>query len=156
MTLYSHNQAFPASLPFRIVLSSGATRTDPATFTTAEITDAGYVEAPPQPAYDAATHSLGWDGSNWTLDELPPVEPHYAPLSARQLRLGLIAAGISIASVDGAIASIPDASDREIATVEWEYASQFERDHHLIEMIGSSLGMTIEQINAAWLAAAGL
>lgn len=156
MTLYSIERSYPVAIPFRIILSSGETRTDPATFTPAEIADAGYVEAPPKPAYDPATHSLGWDGEGWTIDELPPVEPHYAPLSARQLRLGLIAAGISIASVDGAIASIPDASDREIATVEWEYASQFERDHHLIEMIGSSLGMTIEQIDAAWLAAAGL
>lgn len=156
MTIYSHNNATPAPIPFRIILSSGATRTDPATFTAAEIADAGYVKAPPQPEYDASTHSLGWDGSNWTLDELPPVAPHYAPLSARQLRLGLIAAGISIASVDAAIAAIEDNADREVALVEWEYASQFERDHHLIEMIGSALGMTVEQIDAAWLAAQGV
>lgn len=78
------------------------------------------------------------------------------PLTARQLRLGLIAAGVALSSVDGAIAAIEDPTDREIASVEWEYASQFERDHHLIEMIGSALGMTIEQIDAAWLAAAGL
>lgn len=83
----------------------------------------------------------------------PAPEPPLPPLTARQLRLGLIGAGVSIASVDAAIASIEDPTDREIANVEWEYASQFERGHHLIEMIGSALGMTIEQINAAWIAA---
>lgn len=75
------------------------------------------------------------------------------PLTARQLRLGLIAAGVTLPSVDASISAIEDPTDREIATVEWEYASQFEREHPLIHQIGDALGMTVEKINAAWLAA---
>lgn len=87
------------------------------------------------------------------LADAPDPEIHLAPLTARQLRLGLIAAGVTLSSVDSAIAVIPDPTEREIATVEWEYASQFERDHSLIEQIGDALGMTVEQIDAAWLTA---
>ncbi|MBI1620361.1 hypothetical protein [Aquamicrobium zhengzhouense] len=156
MTLYSLNGSYPAPLPFRIILSSGATRTDPATFTPAEIADAGYVEAPAKPAFDPATHQLGWDSENWTVTELPPLEPVYEPLTARQLRLGLIGAGVSLADVDAAIDGIPDEAGREVARVEWEYASQFEREHPLIGQVGSALGMSAEDINTAWLAAADL
>lgn len=88
------------------------------------------------------------------LGDAPKPEVNLPPLTARRLRLGLIAAGISISSVDAAIAAIENDEHREVALVEWEYASQFERNHHLIEMIGSMLGMTIEQIDTAWLAAA--
>lgn len=86
----------------------------------------------------------------------PQPEPGLPPLTARQLRLGLIAAGISLASVEGAISAIQDATDREMAMVEWEYASQFERDHHLIEQIGATLGLSPEQIDAAWMTAIDL
>ncbi len=81
------------------------------------------------------------------------IPPKLPPLTARQLRLGLIAAGISLASVEATIAGIEDATDREIAQVEWEYASQFQRDHPLIEQVGTALELTPEQIDAAWLAA---
>jgi hypothetical protein len=37
-----------------------------------------------------------------------------------------------------------------VAKIEWEYASQFERDHHLIEQVGASLGLTPEQIDTMW------
>lgn len=94
----------------------------------------------------------------WVYDlaDAPEPIPHYPPLTARQLRLGLIQAGVSIASVDAAISAIPDEMDRETARVEWEYASQFERDHALIEEVGAALGLTPEQIDAAWLAAVNL
>lgn len=87
------------------------------------------------------------------LGDAPEPGIYLPPLTARQLRLGLIAAGVTLSSVDAAIAAIPDPTEREIATVEWEYASQFERDHSLIEQVGNALGMTVEQIDAAWLAA---
>lgn len=72
MTLYSHAQSYPAPLPHRIILSTGQSRTDASTFTPQEIADAGYVEAPSQPSYDAETQMLGWDGTDWTVEALPP------------------------------------------------------------------------------------
>lgn len=87
------------------------------------------------------------------LEDAPPPQVHYEPLSSRQIRLGLIQAGISLDDVATAINDISDQQHREIAQVEWEYASQFERDHHLIDQIGSSMGLTKEQIDSMWLGA---
>jgi hypothetical protein len=64
--LYSQNGQHPTTLPFRIVLSNGRTRTDPSTFTTEEIADAGYfaVEHPPQVDYP---NKLEWTGTEWIV-----------------------------------------------------------------------------------------
>lgn len=105
---------------------------------------------------------IGWtyDGTDFTAPPLPepePQEPEMLPhLSARQLRLGLVAASILPSQVDAAIAAIPDDAARAVAEIEWEYASQFERDHPLIEQVGTALGLTTEQIDAMWQAALAL
>lgn len=89
-------------------------------------------------------------------DPVDPVDPPMPKLTARQLRLGLITNGITLASVEATIAAIPDDTDREIALVEWEYASEFNRDHHLILQVGTALGLTEPQIDAMWMAASTL
>ncbi|WP_051680010.1 hypothetical protein [Pseudorhizobium marinum] len=79
------------------------------------------------------------------------LEPAVAqPLTARQLRLGLVANGIAMEQVEVAIAAIEDTQQRAVAFVEWEYAAQFERDHPLIASIGAALGLTAEQVDAMW------
>lgn len=88
--------------------------------------------------------------------EPEPQEPGHLPLTPRQLRLGLIGAGISLASVDAAINSIENQYERDVARVEWEYASIFERTHPMIGQIGTVLGLTTEQIDAMWDAATTL
>ena len=73
--LYSlHNQR-PAQLPFRIRLSNGFTRTDPTSFATEEITDAGYLGPYTEPAYDAATEQLLWVDGAYLIEALPPPIP---------------------------------------------------------------------------------
>lgn len=90
-----------------------------------------------------------------------PVSPYSPPtpeqvraampaLSARQLRLGLIANSITLASVQTAIDGIPDVAAREVAQVEWEYATSFDRTHSLIAQIGGALNLSPEQIDAMW------
>lgn len=79
-----------------------------------------------------------------------------APLTARQLRLGLIANGLTLASVQAAVDGISDPTEREIAQVEWEYATTFERTHSLISQIGAALSLTHEQIDTMWEAAIAL
>jgi len=78
------------------------------------------------------------------------------PLTARQLRLGLVLHGISLPSVEAAIDAIEDETDREVARIEWEYATTFERSHPLVNQIGAALGLTPEQIDAMWTEAAAL
>ena len=82
----------------------------------------------------------------------PP--PPMPTLTSRQLRLGLVLNGISLSSVEAAIDAIEDETDREVARIEWEYATTFERSHPLVNQIGAALGLTPEQIDAMWTEAA--
>lgn len=78
----------------------------------------------------------------------------FPTLTSRQLRLGLVANGISLSSVEAAIDAIEDPTDREVARIEWEYATTFERSHPLVNQIGTALGLTPEQIDDMWTEAA--
>jgi hypothetical protein len=73
--LYSIRNERPAPLPFRIRLSNGFTRTEPASFTAEEITDAGYVGPYTEPAYNAATEQLLWVDGAYVIEALPPPIP---------------------------------------------------------------------------------
>ena len=73
--LYSFRNQRPAPLPFRIRLSNGFTRTEPASFTAEEIADAGYVGPYTEPAYDAATEQLLWVDGAYVIEALPPPIP---------------------------------------------------------------------------------
>ena len=73
--LYSIRQQRPAPLPFRIRLSNGFTRTEPASFTAEEIADAGYVGPYTEPTYDAATEQLLWVDGAYVIEALPPPIP---------------------------------------------------------------------------------
>ena len=88
MTIYTLNGSVPGPIPFRIRLSTGGTRTDPTSFTAAEIADAGYVEAPEPPEYDPTTQRPPeWDGEHWTIADIPLSECKATKLDAiRALR----------------------------------------------------------------------
>lgn len=97
--------------------------------------------------------SPGWtyaDGE-FTPPEVEPLPPEpLGSLTARQLRLGLVTNGLSLDQVTATIDGIPDEQDRAVAKIEWEYASQFERDHPLIAQVGAALGLTEFQIDTMW------
>lgn len=94
-----------------------------------------------------------WDGKKVVEYTPPPPPPSYSPLTARQLRLGLVSNGISLSQVEEAIDAIEDQKDKEVAQIEWEYASTFDRYHPLIEQVGGALELTSEQIDTMWLEA---
>ena len=71
---YSYNGEYPTTLPERIRLSDGSTRTDSSTFTSEELTDAGYVPAGDAPAYDSDTQKLIWNGTAWEVVSLTTEE----------------------------------------------------------------------------------
>lgn len=85
--------------------------------------------------------------------EPPPVR--YRDLTARQLRLGLLGAGITPAMVDQIITQLPS-PQKEAAQIEWEYANVYHRDHPLVSQIAPAFNLTTEQVNQLWLAAAEL
>lgn len=52
------------------MMPSGFTRTDPSTFTDSEIAAAGYVPVE-QPEYDESTQALDWNGTEFTVVDIP-------------------------------------------------------------------------------------
>lgn len=72
------------------------------------------------------------------------------PLTARQLRLGLVNNGFSLGQVDTAIDALPDGADKEKARIEWQYAGEFNRDHPLIATIAVRLGISAELFETMW------
>jgi hypothetical protein len=97
---------------------------------------------------------LRWDAATSQLvrDSLP--EKLVPTLTARQLRLWLIGAGMTLESIDGQINAIPDAKAQAEARVEWEYATSYHHDHPLVVQIGTALGLSQTQIDTAFRAAA--
>lgn len=85
--------------------------------------------------------------------EPDPVEPLPEPfpaLTRRQLRLGLLSIGIASDDVEASIATIADATDRATALIEWQDASSYERDHHLIDMVAATLDLPPAQVDDLW------
>ena len=63
--LYSIKGNYPVeTLPHRIRLSDGSTRTDNSTFTADELSSAGITTVSDPPEYNADTHKLTWDNSD--------------------------------------------------------------------------------------------
>jgi len=102
-------------------------------------------------------HILKWIGDGWASVELPRTPSASMPaLSARQIRLGLVNSGFTLAEVSAVIDMMPDGLEKETALIEWEYATTFNRVHPLINTVGAALGLTDEQIDAMWVAALSL
>jgi hypothetical protein len=72
------------------------------------------------------------------------------PITKRQLRLTLVRNGISLETVEAAIASMPEGLEKEEAQIEWNDASTFNRDHPTLLLIAAALGLTEAQIDAMW------
>jgi hypothetical protein len=96
---------------------------------------------PEQPSPDAF-----WQAGQWVTPT--PAVPQ--SISARQIRLWLIRHGVSLAMVDAAIDGIPDAMTRESVRVEWEYAPHVERTHAWLVPMAAALGLTADQVDAAF------
>lgn len=90
----------------------------------------------------------------WTQQwEIVP-SPVPVTVSMRQARLALLGAGMLIA-VDTAIAGMPS-PQKEAAQIEWEYATEVRRNSPLIAALGPALGLSEEQIDGLFRAAAVL
>ena len=97
----------------------------------------------------------GWDGMSFTPPPPPPPAP-VPDITARQLRLWIIGQGRALAEVDAAIGAMPEGV-RDVARVEWEYSTTYQRSHPLIEQLAPLFGLaTPAAIDAAFRAAAAL
>jgi hypothetical protein len=75
--LYSFNGGEPATIPHRIQLSDGTTRTDNTTFTEEQLIDAGFSGPYEKPVYNENTQEILWDEEtlSWNVLDKPPSSP---------------------------------------------------------------------------------
>lgn len=107
----------------------------------------------------AAGHTLYERDGTWITDDPVAVQriiDEYRPdvpsaVTARQARLALLGAGL-LAAVESKLATIPGPQGAA-ALIEWEYASEIQRQSPLIEALGPLLGLTSDQIDALFIAA---
>lgn len=97
----------------------------------------------------------GWtyDGTNWAAPAPVPT-PVPSVVSMRQARLALLQAG-KLAEVNAAIAALPS-PDKEQAQIEWEYATEVERDSALVAQLAPALGLNAAALDALFTTAAAL
>ena len=123
-----------------------------------------------KPAHDPITQAVSEiapvlvDGSwtqRWQVAELSPeqIEANQKALvpssvTMRQARLALLGAGL-LAGVDAAIDSLPS-PQKEAARIEWEYASEVQRNSGLVPMMGVALGIDDATLDALFIGAAAL
>lgn len=77
-------------------------------------------------------------------------------ISARQIRLWLVAHGYTLAQVEQAIDGIPGQQQREMVRVEWEYAPEIVRTHPMLVPLAAALGLDEAAVNQAFREAAAL
>jgi hypothetical protein len=108
---------------------------------------------------EALAQSLGeqtwWQDDYLCLgqEDRPPPPPE--AVTARQARLALLGAGL-LDNVDAALATISDPQARRAAEIEWEYALEIRRDSPLVAELAPLLGLTDEQVDDLFRAAAEL
>ena len=93
-----------------------------------------------------------WNNGSWEA----PIESVPENISARQIRLWLVTHNISLSTIENAINSIEDASQREITKIEWEYAPYVERNHPWLIALAGQLNLTPEQVDIAFIEASKL
>ena len=89
-------------------------------------------------------------------ERAPDTSPVPDQVSARQIRLWLVAHGVGMAAVEAAIDAIPDATQRDMVRVEWEYAPYVERSHPMLVPLAVALGLSEAQVDQAFREAASL
>lgn len=81
------------------------------------------------------------------------VEPVPEVITPRQAKIALLQAGL-LDDVEAGIAAIPDETTRRIAQVEWECAQEVRRDWPLLNDVAAAIGLTAEQVDELFQAAA--
>lgn len=93
----------------------------------------------------------------YVVEPIPARTPADIDLTARQLRLGLIGAGVSPATVRATIASaITDDLEREAMLTWFDFSSFVQWGHPVTQQLMAVAGFTPETAATMWLAAAEL
>jgi hypothetical protein len=95
----------------------------------------------------AHDHALALWLAAQEANDVPP------PVTRRQLKRWLHSRGL-LAAVPQLLASIEDADSRALAQIDWDDASSFDADNPLVLTFAAALGMSRQQLHAAWIEAA--
>jgi hypothetical protein len=82
-------------------------------------------------------------------------KPAIHDVTPRQIQQALILSGVSLSSIEAALASLPEPT-KSLAQVEWNKSVAFERHRPLVAQVGAMLGWTSDQLDALWQFAATL
>lgn len=103
------------------------------------------------PAADAAAILSGaaaWSVQSRAVVAVPPPTPK--EVSPWQLQTWLLQKkGVAPADIEGLLGALPGQA-RTQALIDWTKAATYRRDHHLIDQLGASLGMTPQDIDQAF------
>ena len=114
-----------------------------------------FIPTPPD-AYHTWNEATGaWEtNADLQANKLANWRAKVAEITPKQLRLVLLENGIKAKDVETAIAAIPDDTTREIAGIEWNYATGYARTNENLIMIATDLlGLDALKIDAIWQAA---
>ena len=169
--LYSKNGEYPSSLPFRIRMNDGSTRTDPSSFTEEELTSIGYAPAPDMPPYNPDTQHAEWDGTtlswsivDYTQEELDAIAQakvieFWQKNKLNRIQFEFMVEKLNLTSaIEAAIAALPETTEQEtnakiMAKVLFKSGQEFERLHPLFAQLAPAVGLTDQQLDEIWLQA---
>lgn len=81
---------------------------------------------------------------------MAPAAPIIKDVTPRQIRQALILSGVSMASIDAALDTLPEPT-KSLAKAEWEYSIAFQRNRPLVAQVGIMLGWTSQQLDDLWI-----
>lgn len=103
---------------------------------------------------DDSRCASGWSYAGGDVVEPDAVTPVPAEVTMRQARLALLAAG-KLAAVEAAIDAMAEPT-RTGARIEWEYSNALQRDNALVAALGPALGLSTNDIDNLFRAAAAI
>lgn len=86
------------------------------------------------------------------IPEAPPSSPADYPLTARQLRLGLVRNGVSLGKVQATIDALPS-PQRDEAQIYWEFSATINWEHPMTQSLMALAGIPDEAAAAMWMLA---
>ncbi|MEZ5688696.1 MAG: hypothetical protein R3E21_07955 [Caenibius sp.] len=116
------------------------------------VASAGQIAEQASPVLVDGQWTQAWTVRGLSAQEQAALVPQV--VSMRQARLALLGSG-NLAAVDAAIASLPS-PQKEAAQIEWEYATEVQRDSALIASLAPALGMNDAAIDTLFVAAAAI
>lgn len=96
----------------------------------------------------------GWSYAGGDVVAPEVVAPVPAEVTMRQARLALLAAG-KLAAVEAAIDAMAEPT-RTGARIEWEYSNALQRDNALVAALGPALGLSTNDVDNLFRAAAAI